>query len=102
MKPEMEMGQRPKTRSDLEQRVVDGESVVLDRQTDKIHQLNETASFIWARCDGEHSVSDIAAELATEFSTDQSTVDTDVPSAIEEFEKLGLLESLESVESPSH
>jgi hypothetical protein len=42
-----------------------GELLVYDLERHKAHCLNDTASFIWRRCDGRTSVSELAALLAS-------------------------------------
>jgi len=84
---------RPKRRSDLLVRSVEGDVVVLDRRDEKIHQLNATAAFIWERCDGQHSVGDIAKRLAVHFDADIGVVKGDVAGAVLKLQDLGLLVS---------
>jgi len=43
---------------------VPGELLVYDLDSDKAHCLNETAAIVWNACDGNTSVSDIAAIVA--------------------------------------
>ena len=47
-------------------RLVD-EVLVYDLRNNKAHCLNQTASFIWDRCDGETVVSKIASAVAEQF-----------------------------------
>ena len=84
---------RPKRRTDVMIRSVEGEVLVLDRRKEKIHQLNVTAAYIWERCDGRHSVVEIAMGLAAKFDIDLGTVSGHVAGAVREFEGLGLLEA---------
>ena len=84
---------RPKRRSDLLMRSVEGDVVVLDRRDEKIHQLNATAAFIWERCDGRHSVGEIAKGLAAHFDADSGLVKGDVAGAVLKLQDLGLLVS---------
>jgi hypothetical protein len=84
---------RPKRRADVNVRSVDGEVVVLDRQSDLIHQLNPTASYIWNRCDGQASVAEIANQLATTFEIDVNTAVQDVATTVMQLHSLGLLQS---------
>src|SRR6266403_360370 len=70
--------EHPKRRVDVNVRMVDGEVVVLDRQSDLIHQLNHTASYIWDRCDGQSTVAEIANQLAAAFHVDADTAVQDV------------------------
>jgi hypothetical protein len=91
----------PKRRADVNVRIVDGEVVVLDRQSNLIHQLNHTASYIWDRCDGQSTVAEIANQLAAVFDVDANTASQDVATTIMQLHSRGLLESLDNgPESP--
>ena len=83
----------PKRRSHLRVRVVEGETLVLDRQESQIHQLNQTASYIWDRCDGKSTVAEIAKQLAEVFDIDSMTAPKDVATIIRQLQRLNLLES---------
>ena len=82
----------PKRRSDVSARVVEGEMVVLDRDASLVHQLNVTASFIWDRCDGRCTVSEIAEQVAGAFGTNPDVSKEAVTAALRRFAELGLLE----------
>jgi hypothetical protein len=84
----------PKRRVDVNVRLIDDEVVVLDRQSDLIHQLNHTASYIWDRCDGQSTVTEIADQFAAAFHVDAHTAIHDVGTTISQLHSLGLLESL--------
>jgi PqqD family protein of HPr-rel-A system len=73
-------------------RLVEGETVVLDRASDLVHQLNQTASFIWARCDGHSTARDIADQLTDAFDVDRETAETAVMATLKQLETLGLLD----------
>jgi hypothetical protein len=81
----------PMRRSDLTARIVEGEVVILDRQTDHVHRLNATASYIWNRCDGRHTADAIASQLADEYNQPSEVVAQDVMATLENLRKLGLL-----------
>jgi Coenzyme PQQ synthesis protein D (PqqD) len=83
----------PKRRSDVRVRVVDGEAVILDSDRGLIHQLNNTAYYIWEGCDGNSTVAEIAQQLAVVFSADPQTAADDAATLILQFQSLGLLES---------
>jgi hypothetical protein len=74
--------QHPKRRSDVLIRVVDGQMVILDRRRQLIHHLNETARYIWYRCDGQHTISEIAEELAQAFDVERAAAAKDVAAAV--------------------
>ena len=76
-------------------RAVDGETVVLDRRGGLIHQLNQTASYIWDRCDGKFTVGEIANQLAEAFDLDPKTATKDTLVTIGQLQGLNLLESRE-------
>ena len=81
----------PARRSDVVVREIDGETLVLDGQSGKVHQLNPMPEFIWACCDGASSVSDITSRLAVEFNVPVTSVAPDVANTIGKFQELGLL-----------
>lgn len=85
--------QTPKRRTEFEERTVEGEMVVVDPESEKIHQLNETASFIWQRCDGNHDRQQIVDDLATAFEVDAETAAQDVANVLGKLEEIGLLVS---------
>lgn len=91
--PPMAENYYPERRSDVSVRVVEGETVVLDRQEELIHQLNQTASYIWDRCDGKSAMAEIASQLAEEFDIDPETVARDVAGIVGQLQSLNLLES---------
>ena len=83
----------PKRRSDVIVREVDHETVVLDRKGKLVHQLNQTAGYIWDRCDGESTVTDIANQLAEAFDVDPDTARKDGAAIVSQLGQLNLLEA---------
>ena len=71
--------------------MVGGETVVLDVEGGRIHQLSPTASIIWRACDGETSVKDIIRLLIQEFDVQQVTAAADVADVTERLRGLKLL-----------
>lgn len=68
-----------------------GETLVLDDQQGRVHQLNPTASFIWKRCDGKTSVQQIVNTLTEMFDVEFDVACRDVTEAIAKLRKLDLL-----------
>lgn len=66
--------------------------VVLDRRNELIHQLNQSAGFVWKCCDGHSDATDIAARLSNEYGVDVNQAQQDVLAALKKFEELGLLD----------
>jgi coenzyme PQQ synthesis protein D (PqqD) len=58
---------KPVGRPDVTARRAGEEWALADSRNDRVHYLNETAEFIWELCDGEHSVSEIEAEVRASF-----------------------------------
>jgi hypothetical protein len=81
----------PRRRRDLVTRLVDSELVILDRRTNHIHQLNETAARVWSLCDGRRTPSEIGWRLAQIFKVEAETAVPDVRRIIRRFERTGLL-----------
>jgi Coenzyme PQQ synthesis protein D (PqqD) len=77
-------------RQDLVTRIVDGETIILDRVAGRVHQLNRTASYIWNVCEGR-SASEIATEMAARFDVIPDMVLTDVQTTLSDFRRLGLV-----------
>ena len=72
-------------------REVDRDLLLLDTESDHIHQLNQTASFIWRSCDGTSSAEDIAGSLAKDYEVEKHIALKDV------VETLGSLRALNLV-----
>ena len=85
------MSGHPCRRSGLEMRVVGDEVVLLDVANGHVHRLNVTAGQIWAYCDGQTTLPEIAARLAGTYGMNSAEVATDVENAVRELTRLGLL-----------
>ena len=85
-------------RADVLVREIDGELVILDRTRGLVHQLNDTASFVWQRCNGDRSVREIATDVAATFDVSVETAQRDVGATLEQLVELSLL--VDAVEIP--
>lgn len=83
---------RFRQRSGLSVRLVDGEVVILDREAQRIHQLNSTASFVWNRLDGRCDLAAVARELSLSFDVTEDVASRDVARIVEELRDLELVE----------
>ena len=81
----------PTRQSGLLWRTVNDEVVILNRQTDQVHRLNVTASFIWDLCDGANTPDQIAARMASVFDRAEHQMIGDVHATIAELRELGLI-----------
>jgi hypothetical protein len=86
-------------RPGLSVRLVDGEVVIVDRETEKIHQLNSTASFVWNRLVGEYDLLDIARELSAVFDVEENAAMKDVGRIVDELRELRVLVPLVEMHS---
>lgn len=59
----------PKVREDLLFKELDDGGVVYIPATDECHSLNATSAYIWALCDGKHSVGTIIDAIKRDFDT---------------------------------
>jgi hypothetical protein len=74
------------------EREVDGEVLLLDTESDQIHQLNRTASFIWRKCGELGSIDEIATLLVMEFDVGEDRAVRDVSETISRFRALKIVE----------
>jgi hypothetical protein len=72
-------------------RQVVGDILLLDTESGQIHQLNETAGFIWRRCEDAPSVEGIAELLAMEFEVRQDIALKDVAETLSKLRALNLV-----------
>lgn len=73
------------------ERVVDGELVLYDPARQRVHVLNPTAAFVWARCDGSHAEAEIVEALALQYPDSRALIEVDVPSVLRGLQAEGLL-----------
>jgi hypothetical protein len=70
---------------------VDGETVLLDRRTGALHQLNPSGAAIWSLLDGSRTVGSIVDELSATFGVEPDGVARDVDEFLCMLARLGLL-----------
>jgi hypothetical protein len=81
----------PQRRLNLVCRIIEGETVILNREAGVLHRLNPTASFIWECCDGTTDVDDIVTRVANAYDVDFVTCRKDVSEIVAKLESLNLL-----------
>lgn len=72
-------------------REVGDEVLLLDTESNQIHQLNRTASFIWRRLGSAHSPQAIAVGLAAEFDIEEGPALNDVMITLDRLRALNLI-----------
>lgn len=82
-------------RADLVCRIVEGEVVILDKLSGKIHQLNSTASFVWHRLDGHTSLAAIVSDMVQEFDVEFEIARADVARVVADLARAKLIATSE-------
>jgi hypothetical protein len=77
-------------KSELVTREVAGEMLIYDRTSDEAHCLNPTAALVWANCDGQTTIAELARLLEAELK--MPVADEIVWFALAQLEKSNLLQ----------
>jgi Coenzyme PQQ synthesis protein D (PqqD) len=83
-------------RSDVEWVEVDEEAVLYDPAAHMLHRLNESATAVWAACDGRSSSEMIIRAIEDVYAAEGCAIAGDVPAVIKRFRRLGLLRRAEA------
>jgi PqqD family protein of HPr-rel-A system len=83
---------KPKAREDLTVVELDGEAVIYDEVGGDLHQLNSSATIIFALCDGTQTVKQMSVEIAEVFSLASQDVEAQVRTVVRDLRSAGLLE----------
>lgn len=86
------MDDKPKRKDSLVLEEMDDDIMLADFTGSQIHTLNPTAAAIWEMCDGEHTLEQIAGELADHYGIGVEAVLQDVEKVVGDFSEKGLLE----------
>jgi hypothetical protein len=70
---------------------IKGDISLFDAERNQVVVLNSTASDVWRLCDGEHSLDEIVALLASAYRTTPETIRDNVTSTIEQLVEEGFL-----------
>jgi hypothetical protein len=82
----------PKTRTNVTVQQVGDESLVLDLESEQIHQLNATAAWILSRCDGSNPEEAIIREFAETFALDPEAAARDVGATLEQLTQIKVID----------
>ena len=66
--------------------------ILYNHDSSLVHHLNPSASVIWQICEGEAALSQLATEVAEEYSLMRENVLTELRGLIAELDALGLVE----------
>jgi hypothetical protein len=70
---------------------VDGEAVLLDEGTGRLHLLNVTAALVWACFDGRSTIGEIVTDVSDELGTPRDQVLADTLAVTRQLASEGLL-----------
>ncbi|WP_435101213.1 PqqD family protein [Arhodomonas sp. AD133] len=84
---------RPRRRPNLRGEAIGDDYIILDRDGERVHQLNETAGFVWTLIDGERRVDEIVDALCEAYDVSRERAHRDVNDVIESFIAAGLLDT---------
>ena len=84
----------PRKRESLHVRDIEGETVVLDPENERMHTLNPTAAFIFDAVDGERTIEDIWKHVAAYFEIDPDVAERDTREVMRQFGELNLVSGL--------
>jgi len=93
---------KPEQNPSLAWRSIEGEVVVISPEEGIMHELNETASFIWNLADGKHTSVEIANRLAEEFEVPLEVACADTEELIALLRDRHLLLDSSGVEGPGN
>ena len=79
-------------RKDVTTEPVDEGLLILDKQAEKIHQLNAAAAAVWLELEKTGDTADAASLLVEKFDTTLDTATRDVGHIVESFKQQGLIE----------
>ncbi len=88
----MTMKEYPVKTSQTAHRVLSDEAIVVNFQNSFYYNLNAVGTFIWERCDGRHSVAEIAAALAAAFEVTPEQAARDCREFIDSLVEQGVLQ----------
>ncbi len=81
----------PRRHDDLKWEIVDNEAIVFDRDTGQATYLNETATLVWALCDGTLGPEDMIDLLNQALGGEASVDPGDVRDALDALERAALI-----------
>lgn len=73
---------------------IDDQVIIINPQQQKVHELNEVASFVWQKLDGKNSLTQIVAELPHEFEDIPVSAAVEVEQLMDDLHSEGLVECL--------
>jgi hypothetical protein len=92
----MIIGMRPIRHTDITIQEVGSELLVLNQKQESLNQLNSTAAWVFARCDGSRTLDELLAELVQIYEVTHEIARQDLLSVLRTLADLGLVELAEN------
>lgn len=77
--------------SKIAHQTIDGKTLLLNPKKSGVHELNETATFVWQKIECPKNVSSLVGELCREFQVGQEQARFDIEKILNDFKINGLL-----------
>ncbi len=87
----MELDVTPVRRPGLVDVPVDGETIVVDEESARLHHLDAVASAVWQQLDGTRTVGEVTAALVAAFDAPSDQIEADVRDLVGSLVENGLL-----------
>ena len=81
----------PQRKEGLHVREIEGQTVILDSENERMHTLNETAAFVFEAIDGRHTVEEISEALRERFEVSAEIAAEDTRRLVQQFADLQLV-----------
>ena len=81
----------PIARGDITVKKIGKDTIIMTEDSEEIHTLNETGTFIWFAVDGKRKLSKLAAMLCDEFDVPRDKACAELLSFINGLENKGLI-----------
>lgn len=72
-------------------RVVDGETIILSDNANKLHTLSDVGGEIWRLADGKITIDGIIAKIVEAFEVERETASRDIVEFIQELSEMNLI-----------
>jgi methyltransferase-like protein len=76
---------------DINVQIADGELLILNKQNNQIHQLNEVASYIWTHIDGSVGMDSLVSAVLEKYEVTETIARQDVSAILEELVYKGIV-----------
>jgi PqqD family protein of HPr-rel-A system len=83
---------KPKARADLTFVQIEGEAILYDPETVRLHHLNPSAALIFQLCDGSGTVKELARDIAEELGLPPEDTLRQVRQVVGHFKHAGILD----------